>query len=697
MPGGEFTLKGGIDHPSKMGSCKRTRKGVMGWMSRSFEATLPQENTGTRAWPREEPSKQSPERRGDHVVEGRPNTVSPCSHLYSTSSSSALPLPLVLETKRADRAFMNTVLDKMCLTHRPSHAFKVLGSYERGKKGVISHLDFRVAVEQLNYGLNELEKGRIISTLEDLLLDPNDTGLVDIRAFVNKFEEQQPLGGSRTGLRAGDEAPPNRHQRPAALGSAGLGMGSDLSVAGSRERLRQDKFLFSMIRNKLAQHAKQLRANFRGMDPRKTQSIGRDAFGKAVEQLQCTTLAKEHIDRLFEISDKEGTGIVNYEDFLGTFELPDVLSQKLVPLSGAGISSTGGRQSLAETMEINPGDLTSALRNPLVHALRDKISGKAGAAKRIFKIYDVNGDGHLSFDEVVQCCQTLVPGLGKRDVAALVVRADNNGDGYLDYHEFLRNVVEGSAHPRMPEEDHIPKLTSETQTWGIFGPPTEPQTSPSASGKGPLEVSVDLPGVENGGLSPSLSPSPWGPRSTTAPSPSALRNSSSSQGSSGAPTTVKDILHGRAVAPALDSLFNGNDYWTLTNPLKDAGDRLQIPLSQSLDMSCLSRPGGKSGGGGEDISYSMAYPTGPLSPPSIKSSRATRFWQLRFPDTRHITTPEPGTSSFAADTFVRKSNPNFTSFQAADAAKKVQHALKARERFGWAAAQEAAIVGSVHG
>ena len=36
-------------------------------------------------------------------------------------------------------------------------------------------------------------------------------------------------------------------------------------------------------------------------------------------------------------------------------------------------------------------------------------------------------------DEIAKCCSALVPGMEKRDVAALMVKMDGSGDGYLDY------------------------------------------------------------------------------------------------------------------------------------------------------------------------------------------------------------------------------------------------------------------------
>ena len=71
---------------------------------------------------------------------------------------------------------------------------------------------------------------------------------------------------------------------------------------------------------------------------------------------------------------------------------------------------------------------------------------------------------------------------------------------------------------------------------------------------------------------------------------------------------------------------------------------------------------------------------------------SSRFYHLKFPDTRHITTPP--SSSFYSDTFIRKSDPNFSCFQREDFDRRGSHLQQSKDRFSWARAREVEIENS---
>lgn len=129
--------------------------------------------------------------------------------------------------------------------------------------------------------------------------------------------------------------------------------------------------------------------------------------------------------------------------------MPDQLSQKL-----RQPARDPGQKTLAEQMDISLDDVAAVQRSPLVYELSRRLYTKANCAHPVFKQFDLNGDGFLSVDELSTCCSALVPGITKRDVAALMVKIDRSGDGYLDYKEFIKSMVEaGASNPRMVDAE----------------------------------------------------------------------------------------------------------------------------------------------------------------------------------------------------------------------------------------------------
>jgi len=60
--------------------------------------------------------------------------------------------------------------------------------------------------------------------------------------------------------------------------------------------------------------------------------------------------------------------------------------------------------------------------------------------QRIFKIMDDDGSGSLSLREFYKACRDFKVGISEENVPTLFNLFDNNGDGTLDYDEFLYKV-----------------------------------------------------------------------------------------------------------------------------------------------------------------------------------------------------------------------------------------------------------------
>lgn len=58
---------------------------------------------------------------------------------------------------------------------------------------------------------------------------------------------------------------------------------------------------------------------------------------------------------------------------------------------------------------------------------------------KLFKQYDLNMNGYLELDEYIECLQSQELNLSKEEVVTMSLMADTNGDGKIDYEEFMKH------------------------------------------------------------------------------------------------------------------------------------------------------------------------------------------------------------------------------------------------------------------
>ncbi|GFY85577.1 calcium-binding EF-hand family protein [Actinidia rufa] len=143
-------------------------------------------------------------------------------------------------------------------------------------------------------------------------------------------------------------------------------------------------------------------------------------------------LNRDDIHRIFEMLDENGDGFVSHD------ELKRILERIGVQISLAELEALVGKRSLDlldfvcfydTVIKVNIGDQSVAGEEG-----NDVESDLAKA----FKVYDLNGDGVISCDELQSVLSRL--GMwdehGRRDCKPMIDLYDTNSDGVLDFEEF---------------------------------------------------------------------------------------------------------------------------------------------------------------------------------------------------------------------------------------------------------------------
>merc|ERR1711997_937580 len=68
---------------------------------------------------------------------------------------------------------------------------------------------------------------------------------------------------------------------------------------------------------------------------------------------------------------------------------------------------------------------------------RMSINSQRAEIEQTFKVFDKNGDGKITFDELKEVLTQLGENVTDKDVADMIKEADLNGDGAIDFDEFM--------------------------------------------------------------------------------------------------------------------------------------------------------------------------------------------------------------------------------------------------------------------
>ncbi|GLI60410.1 hypothetical protein VaNZ11_002561 [Volvox africanus] len=599
--------------------------------------------------------------------------------------------PAARETRVEDRPLVNRVHDKLFNTHRERYVRKVLQSCSGAGSGLLSRAQLRTALQRLNVGLDRDERERIIARVA-----PEEDSEVHYLEFMRVYDIPQPLGDEAVAVARGMSVPGPPVVRPGG-GGCGIGDGGksywswqrhasarmpgllDGVREGSSEQARSDALLTGLMVSKLGNCRDKLRAIFREMDANRNSVIDREEFANGVAKLRID-VSRQQVDRLFDMCDTDRNGVIDYTEFAQRFEEPGLLSSKRVNMAGvapirSSSTSTGGSGTngtpLAQAMALSPDELQGALRHPLVLELARSLHGKGNQARAPFKRLDLPRSGLLDVRNMTAACQALVPGIGERQVAAVMAAMDPQSGGHADYRSFIARVEGGLSHPRMAHSAPPGGKGKDADSSSVISAIAAAAAGPWSGSNGealgalarfgePLTVPAPLSTSHTRALSAvSLSRRTDGDADGDATS--SADGSGSGSGSSTVPPPPPPALSKRA--PDRDSLYTLHAVAvrpfleSLDEVAAAAGERAHPLVSRSFDVT------------GSDGT------TGSNRAPSHSTGRFSRFWSKHYADTTSITSADPASSMYTLPNgpFVRKGeNDEYLHYQREDRAKEAR-------------------------
>ena len=267
---------------------------------------------------------------------------------------------------------------------------RIFEDFDRDRSGFITRSEFRRGFDKLRVNADETDLDELMRAV-----DTNRDGRISYKEFVDLVYRQQSYDSSRSLL-------------------------TSTSSSSSSMTDILDNTLRDMIRKASWHSERKLHDLFREFDRDESGRITRAQFRKAFSRMGLRA-SNVDVDRLVDRLDRDNSGDISYREFVkAALEGPNSDTSVREPSRSKGARGT-------------------ALRNMVRSAILDA-SWTSSSLSSLFRRFDKNDSGRISaseFRDVFKREMRLGKTVTNEDIYNLVDEMDMNGDGLVDYREFL--------------------------------------------------------------------------------------------------------------------------------------------------------------------------------------------------------------------------------------------------------------------
>jgi Ca2+-binding EF-hand superfamily protein len=287
--------------------------------------------------------------------------------------------------------------------------------FDRDRSGELTYDEMATGIA--NYANMNLEGSMQAKLMEKY--DPDNSGTINFSKFVNNVMCSSTKDGSSVNRQATTKA------------------GTRASDSWTVEQLEQ------AIKKKMERSWTQILDACRSADLDNSNTISRDELRGLLEQF-CFVLGDKQFEMLAQRLKIDKGGEIPYDDFMRYF------------------ARLGGTyyQTLPANMSIENA------RKAIQEKISSKLTGGPGGLLRAFKMFDRDRSGGLDYAEFAKVLREVAmieidPELSEK----LMASYDVDGDGTLDYHEFVQQVMGSSVEDKSSfdnEEAKVEEVASST-------------------------------------------------------------------------------------------------------------------------------------------------------------------------------------------------------------------------------------------
>eukprot|EP00947_MAST-08B_sp_MAST-8B-sp1_P003484 g3484.t1 len=308
-----------------------------------------------------------------------------------------------IEMRPEDMKWQATVIETVCrrIFSTCSNLKEAFQVFDVNDDGTIEYEEFLETLKGLKLGLTDQQIFELMRSI-----DENANATIDFTEFSQRFRvtfNEMKLKEGTTMRQASADGKVGDGGGGAAGGGAG-------SSSGDKEIHAEDREVLKQVGEAIFKHLESIDNAFARFDANGDGALSVEEFANALSELG---VGCDQEQRLFNIVDANDSGRISYVEFVAAFQVED---------------SRG---------DAKDGDW----RDHVVQQVANVLFQHRIQLRSAFRMFDLDNDGQISGDEFqagLRAINALLdPPLSTDQIDALRGALDRNGDGSVDYKEFL--------------------------------------------------------------------------------------------------------------------------------------------------------------------------------------------------------------------------------------------------------------------